>query len=833
MTVIIWIDPNIDGDDENKSYFKELNDENVGSEIYRAKTVQEGMNQINNILFKETIIIVSGKLFKEFIEEFKKNLNNLCFVPNIIVFTANKNQFLSSLDDDFHNSFIENNFYNSGGVQTDFSKVKEFIKNPKSNKKVILTRDSEEQFNFDYIDTKEKLALPMFYKYLIEFAEQDNNQFLEFLMKNYYDKSKEIKKFLDSMNSTDIPTELLAKYYCRLYTDEESKFYKDLNNDLRKNKRDNYLPYIKVLYEGVKLKSLPLAKKNELYRGSRLPKKEIQNFIDNSKKQKLNGLPGSIVFSKTFLSFTKEKDIALNFIIHTPNSNKLYNTLFILEKDDNINYNLSTHADIEKISLMPDEKEVLFFPFSSFEIKSVGYDKKSELYVIRLLYLGKYLKEIEADQNLAETPINLPTTEFSKQIVESGLIKKENIVNNTTQGIIKTYKTEKSSFAKRVNPVYQKNPIYPVSPIPRTPTFSSVDSTPLESHIYPEYKKNYIIRRFSKGEDTENLYDPPIIEAPKPPAPRKISNLRRVNKENYIIGQFIITENDINKNIRIINSFEQNRIKFHYIKVDNELRYANERELLDKCKIKIDDQEYQFSYFFVFKKPGIYTIEYIFSSNMTRTDFLFAECFNLIYLDLFNFNCEDITNMVCMFLECINLQQIKISNIDTKKVEDMNCMFYGCRSLKYLDLSFFNTQNVINMNRLFFGCNSLTNINLTSFNTQNVVNMYGMFEGCSSLLNLDLMNFYTQNVINMSRMFFCCSSLKSLDLSNFNTNKCAYMNRMFCGCSSLTNLDLSNFNIDNVINMEDMFGGCFSLNIDKIKCKNKGNLIKKSQLYNK
>ena len=38
MTVIIWIDPNIDGDDENKSYFKELNDENVGYEIYRSKT---------------------------------------------------------------------------------------------------------------------------------------------------------------------------------------------------------------------------------------------------------------------------------------------------------------------------------------------------------------------------------------------------------------------------------------------------------------------------------------------------------------------------------------------------------------------------------------------------------------------------------------------------------------------------------------------------------------------------------------------------------------------------------------------------------------------------
>ena len=45
--------------------------------------------------------------------------------------------------------------------------------------------------------------------------------------------------------------------------------------------------------------------------------------------------------------------------------------LFILEKDDNIGYNLSTHGDIEKISFFPNEKEVLFFPFSSFEIKNI------------------------------------------------------------------------------------------------------------------------------------------------------------------------------------------------------------------------------------------------------------------------------------------------------------------------------------------------------------------------------------------------------------------------------------------------------------------------------
>ena len=67
--------------------------------------------------------------------------------------------------------------------------------------------------------------------------------------------------------------------------------------------------------------------------------------------------------------------------------------LFILDKDENIDYNLGTHADIEKISYYPNEREVLFFPFSSFEIKEIKEEKinNENIYFIKLLYLGKYL----------------------------------------------------------------------------------------------------------------------------------------------------------------------------------------------------------------------------------------------------------------------------------------------------------------------------------------------------------------------------------------------------------------------------------------------------------
>ena len=42
-----------------------------------------------------------------------------------------------------------------------------------------------------------------------------------------------------------------------------------MNEDLGLNKIDNYLPFIKTLYEGVKLHALNLASSNILYRGEK------------------------------------------------------------------------------------------------------------------------------------------------------------------------------------------------------------------------------------------------------------------------------------------------------------------------------------------------------------------------------------------------------------------------------------------------------------------------------------------------------------------------------------------------------------------------------------
>lgn len=835
MNEIIWIDPDVESD-ENIEYLNELSQlENY--KITRIKTISQAMDKFNEIVFEDPIIIVSGKLFNELVEELKKNINNICFIPNIIVFTGNKQAFLSSKD----NKNINNSFYNSGGVVNDFGKVIQFIKNPRDYK-TYIDRDDENQLSFDIIDSKEKLALPLLYKNLLEFNEKDNKDFIFHLYNYYYKKSKEIRKFLDSVKAVnEIPIQLLAKFYARIYTDDESKFYSDLNQDLRKNKSEKYLSFINVLYEGVRLKSLPLSTDKQLYRGTRLSNQEYQkmNSLFNESKEKglqSKGLPGAIIFSRAFLSFSKDLQVAINFLINqTPGNtvsnffgniiNTLYKVLFILEKEENLdeneNYSLSTHADIGKLSLMADEREVLFFPFSSFEI--IDINNKNEYITIHLRYLGKYLKDIENDQNLVNKKIDLPKSEFKEVFFNSDLIKKDKIENNNnTKDLIKTFKINKKIIQEIKSPNYQ--------------AYTKIDPVfnPIKPTVYPVYNKPYIIRRFTKKDTiklTSSLPTPP--HSPSRSPPRSPSSSIKVvfpsppreekKKKNCIIGKLRINKEDINKNIRIINSFEQSKQKYNYIRINNELKYRNEAEIKNNCEIKINGNKIPFSYFCIAKEPGDYTIEYNFKSYLTKTDFLFSECFNLIELDFWDFNSENVTNMVGMFLECSSLKTLKISNLDTKNVKDMNCMFYGCKELETLDLSGFNTQNVLIMSRLFFGCKKLKNINLSRFNTQNVIDMYNMFGECQSLLQLDLLNFYTQNVVNMSRMFFNCISLRKLNLSNFIASKIAYTNSMFLGCSSLTDVNLENFNLQNVINKEDMFIGCY--NLKNIICKYRNHLF--------
>jgi len=789
--IIIWLDPNIYGE-ENKSYYEELT--TFKALIIRVKTVEEAMNEIYKIIFQDVFIIVSGALIPQFYNEFKANLNRISIIPKIVIFTSNAKDLENSLGKD--KNIINDKFYNIGGIKTDFEEVKQFIKDYSFKKKNIdLIKNSQENFlNFDYLDTKEKLVLPLFYKCLIKFTGPDN-QFYKFLY-NYYNKSDEITHFLDSItNLSDIPIEILSRYYVRIYT-EESKFCYDLNQNLREGKRDIYLSYIKILYEGIKLEALPYLvdpKIDTLYRGTKLPNEEIEQMKQLKNKGEVDNLPGAIVFSKTFLSFTKRMDVAKGFIEHNQNE-KFSKVLFILKKDIDIDYSSSTHVDVGKLSFYEEEDEVLFFPYSSFKIERI--EKENDVYKIQLKYLAKYFKIY--GKEFSTLSRNIPKSTYKDEIFDSKLITIEENTPIYPTKLIEEYNSHR---------IYNKPNLINPNPIKKT---------------------NYLIRRIQL-EDKDRFYHffPPKSLLPEPSI---------TPDNNYITATFEITKRDLYQSIRIINSFEESKRRNNYIRAENELKYNNENEIINKCIIEIKGYKLNsinnFTYLVNFPNPGVYEIKYKFKSPINRADFMFAKCTNLKKIDLNNFYSKEVTNMSCMFMKCISLEDINIDNLDTKKVNDIRGMFYGCESLTKLNLSNLDAQNVENMSLLFFGCKRLVDVNLSRFNTQNVKDMYCMFGGCENLKYLDLLNFYTQNVINMTRMFSECRSLKELDLSNFYTNKVQYMNNMFYGCSSLSKLDISNFSIENIINMDDMFNGCFSLRIENINCKIKNFLIKRYPLYN-
>ena len=301
------------------------------------------------------------------------------------------------------------------------------------------------------------------------------------------------------------------------------------------------------------------------------------------------------------------------------------------------------------------------------------------------------------------------------------------------------------------------------------------------------------------------------------------NNPIKINKPNRIVAILVVIQDNVNKDLPIINSFENSRRtsilnQYNLINSFSDERYNNEEDI-KQCEIKVDGEKIDFSYTLRFPKPGQHIITYSFKKKLKRCNCLFYKCPNLININLSNFDSEEVTDMSFMFYLCKYLFEVNLSNLNTKKLTNIMGMFGFCHFIKIIDFSDFDTSNVTDMKSLFFFCFELEKIKFSSkFNTRNVVDMNMMFIGCKSLKNLDLSNFNTQNVTNMSLMFSVCSSLKNLDLSNFNTQNVTNMSQMFEACSSLTHLNLLNFNAQNVTNINNMFKNCDSLINENLIC---------------
>ena len=645
---VIWLDPNIDIIENSEKLKLKLDSLNIKI----IKNLNEAINHLKKTKFKQIKLILTEEIYPKFVQKYKENLVNMNFSLTVYIYKITEegkiifNNNYNSNNDNNNINYINNNdnkeyttyeeiLFEFGGIINDLDELENILKLGKDILEYEETKkdtfDIPVQLTFEFIDNKTKLLLPLSFKSLIDKAANDNMIEYTNTIFDVYSHNSDIRKLLNDIQSfNNITIENLSKYYAKFYT-IESGFYRDINESLRLNDVEKFLTFIRTLYEGVRLKALPLACDNVLYRGTKISKLEIEKIQDNI-KNKIENLPGLIAFSKPFLSFTKEREVATRFI--SPNyNNNLTNVLFVLEKDNDVGYNLSTHCDLENLSFFPGEKEVLFFPFSSFEIKDI---KEIELggeegYEIRLLYLGKYLKDIENDPNIIMDENDIPDSEFKKQLIDFGLIKKEKI--------------------EKMNP-------------------------------------KELIKKFKKFENA-------------------ISN----NTINSIKGEINIDSNNTNKNIQIINSFENYQRTRNVELNENDNINMNEQEIKENIEIKINGKTINFTYLHQFESNGVYQIEYIFKKFLKKTNHMFADCKYITNFDFSNFNTEYNENMSYMFSGCESLIKLDLSNFETQNVKNMNNMFYNCNSLKNLNLSNFDTKNVTEMNNFLALCDSLINLN--------------------------------------------------------------------------------------------------------------------------
>ena len=169
----------------------------------------------------------------------------------------------------------------------------------------------------------------------------------------------------------DIPEPILSKFFARAYT-LESAFYGIMNQNLMKKNYKVYSTYIKLLYKGIRNNSYRPKTDSDLYRGTKLEKfeiKKLQGILKN--KNSYKGVP--IIYSTSFLSFSTDDKIAEK-LGERRESSPENNTVIIKLNALDVRYEdqiMKTNAFLNQISAFHNENEVLFFPFSSFELVDV------------------------------------------------------------------------------------------------------------------------------------------------------------------------------------------------------------------------------------------------------------------------------------------------------------------------------------------------------------------------------------------------------------------------------------------------------------------------------
>ena len=323
------------------------------------------------------IVIIGGNFYEDYLNNIENGLKTFTFIPINIIFTSenylNKLIKKSNNISELVSNKLSSSFYNQG-ICVNLEEITDkiyYFNNLELNEEKTLLNDLDYTgcFTFSIVKEYKDLIIPGIYG-KIELENNKINQeevinFNYFLVKNFY--SDDLKKLLyPFIKLKEVPFELISKIYARIYTFESGNFYRVLNQKLMKCEGELYETFIQMMYKGIEIKSFQSKFNQDLYRGSFLSIEELNNLekINYEINKRENDVPCGLVFSQTFLSFSKNQKRAEGFAS---------NVLFKIENLNvsSIEDSMSSNADINEFSIFSSEEEVLFFPFSSFVVKKI------------------------------------------------------------------------------------------------------------------------------------------------------------------------------------------------------------------------------------------------------------------------------------------------------------------------------------------------------------------------------------------------------------------------------------------------------------------------------
>ncbi|CAF4019699.1 unnamed protein product, partial [Rotaria sp. Silwood1] len=362
---LIWLDQHIDDSGDCQYTQSLLIELNPAAQFY--SDVNRCLDLIKSIKDEFVFLIISGAVAREILPK----ISTYRSIVAIFIFCSSRNR-------QYHVHLLKK-YDKIVDIFTDQDALVESIQK-------IMNLIEKQILAFNLFDQKQKLGkdlskesasfiLNQMLIYVLKQMPQDQQSKYDMLRvcTDYYrDNSEQLTK-IDQFRK-----EYTADQAVQWYTDE-CFLYKLLNKALRTE--DLGLLYIFRFFvidlcAAIETDNLRLREKSvlTLFRGANIPNEELEKLERNK---------GQVISTNGFLSTSRSIEVSLRFIKQTPTANNDRPVLFEIEADPTLKS--VTFADIEHKTRNEDEEEVLFNLNTLFEIGSVNFDSRLNLWKIKLI----------------------------------------------------------------------------------------------------------------------------------------------------------------------------------------------------------------------------------------------------------------------------------------------------------------------------------------------------------------------------------------------------------------------------------------------------------------